>query len=142
MENNNNQQETAVLVAQALEDFRMGMEAREKPSIRIGRRTTQIIRFGMTGMTILGLVLFYLVFILTRGFSRITSHMTDMSGYMNSMEHEFSSVAATISEVQQTLLLINENIGVIPALDRSVRNMDGNLAGLNTDLHAMLGQIQ
>jgi peptidoglycan hydrolase CwlO-like protein len=68
--------------------------------------------------------------------------MTDMSGYMNSMEHEFSSVAATISEVQQTLLLVNENIGVMPALDSSVRNMDGNLAGLNTDLHAMVGQIQ
>lgn len=142
MENNNNQQETVALVAQALEDFRMGMEAREKLSVRIGRRTTQIIRFGMTGMTILGLVLFYLVFILTKDFSRITTHMTDMSGYMNSMEQEFSSVAATISEVQQTLLLVNDNISVMPALDSSVRNMDGNLAGLNTDLHAMVGQIQ
>jgi uncharacterized protein YoxC len=142
MENNNNQQETAALVAQALEDFRKGMEAREKLSIRIGRRTTQIIRFGMTGMTILGLVLFYLVFILTKDFSRITTHMTDMSGYMNSMEREFASVAGTISEVQQTLLLVNENISVMPALDSSVRNMDGNLAGLNTDLHAMVAQIQ
>jgi hypothetical protein len=55
--------------------------------------------------------------------------MTDMSGYMSSMEQEFSSVATTISEVQKTLLLINENIGVMPVLDSSVRNMDANLAG-------------
>jgi hypothetical protein len=80
LDNNNGQQETAVLAAQALEDFRKGMEFREQLSIRIGRRTTQIIRFGMTGMTILGQVLFYLVFILTKDFSRITTHMTDMSG--------------------------------------------------------------
>jgi hypothetical protein len=46
VENNNDQQETAALVTQALEDFRTGMENRERPSIRIGRRTTQIIRFA------------------------------------------------------------------------------------------------
>lgn len=69
MENDNGQQDTAALVAQALEDFRRGVEYREQPSIRIGRRTTQIIRFGMTGLSVLGLVLFYLVFILTREFS-------------------------------------------------------------------------
>ena len=142
MDNNNNQKELLAMVERSLEGFRQGMDSREKLSIRIGRRTTQIIRFGMTGMTILGLVLFYLVFILTKDFSRITTHMTDMSGYMNSMEQEFSSVAATINEVQQTLLLVNDNISVMPALDSSVRNMDGNLAGLNTDLHAMVGQIQ
>jgi methyl-accepting chemotaxis protein len=142
MDNNNGQQEIAVLVAQALEDFRKGMESREKLSIRIGRRTTQIIRFGMAGLSILGLILFYLVFTLTKDFSRITTHMTDMSGYMNSMERQFASVAGNIGEMRQTLLLVNENIGVMPALDSSVRNMDANLAGLNTDLHAMVEQIQ
>jgi septation ring formation regulator EzrA len=68
-------------------------------------------------------------FILTKDLSRITTHMTDISGYMSSMEQEFSSVATTISEVQKILLLINENIGVMPVLDSSVRNMDANLAG-------------
>ena len=142
MNNNNDQLETAALVAQAMDDFRKGMECREQLSIRIGRRTTQIIRFGMTGLSILGLVLFYLIFILTKDFSRITTHMTDMSGYMNSMERQFASVAGSISEVERTLLLVNENIAVMPALDSSVRNMDANLAGLNTDLHAMVEQIQ
>ena len=68
--------------------------------------------------------------------------MTDMSGYMNSTEQEFASVTANISEVQQTLLLVNKSIGIMPALDNSVRNMDASLAGLNTDLHAMVRQIR
>jgi hypothetical protein len=65
MENNNNQKEIIGMVERALDDFRQGMEYREKPSIRIGRRTMQIIRFGMAALSILGLALFYLIFILT-----------------------------------------------------------------------------
>lgn len=76
---------TAALVAQALEDFRKGMEYREKLNTRGGRRTTQNIRFGIIRLSIVGLIIFYPVFILTKDFSRTTSHMTDMSGHMNSM---------------------------------------------------------
>jgi len=49
MDNNNNQKEILALVERSLDDFRQGMEFREQLSIRIGRRTTQIIRFGMAG---------------------------------------------------------------------------------------------
>ena len=65
MENNNNQKEMLEMVERSLDDFRKGMEYREQLSIRIGRRTTQIIRFGMTGMSILGLALFYLCLLYT-----------------------------------------------------------------------------
>ena len=51
MENNNNQKEIIGMVERALDDFRQGMEYREKLSIRIGRRTTQIIRFGMADLS-------------------------------------------------------------------------------------------
>ena len=74
------------MVERSLDDFRKGMEYREQLSIRIGRRTTQIIRFGMTGMAILGLALFYLIFILTKDFSDIRMHMTEMSGNAHDME--------------------------------------------------------
>lgn len=49
MDNNNNQKELLTMVERSLDDFRQGMDSREKLSIRIGRRTTQIIRFGMSG---------------------------------------------------------------------------------------------
>ncbi|MEN8205881.1 MAG: hypothetical protein ABFS24_07700 [Pseudomonadota bacterium] len=139
---NNYQKEIMAMVERALDDFRRGMDSREKLSIRIGRRTTQIIRFGMTGMAILGLALFYLIFILTKDFSNITTHMTEMSGYMHNMEKNFTTVAGTIARVHETLLVINDSITVMPALNSSVGNMDNNLGTLSTDLHAMVEQVQ
>ena len=55
MENNNNPREVAEIVESALRNFNEGMAHREQLSIRIGRRTTQIIRFGMISMLMLGL---------------------------------------------------------------------------------------
>ena len=139
---NNNQKEIIAMVERSLDDFRQGMDSREKLSIRIGRRTTQIIRFGMIGMSILGLALFYLIFILTKDFSNITTHMTEMSGYMHNMEKNFTTVAGTITQVHETLLVLNDSITVMPALNSSVSNMDNNLGTLSTDLHAMVEQVQ
>ena len=139
---NNNQKEIIAMVERSLDDFRQGMDSREKLSIRIGRRTTQIIRFGMIGMSILGLALFYLIFILTKDFSNITTHMTAMSGYMHNMEKNFTTVAGTITQVHETLLVLNDSITVMPALNSSVGNMDNNLGVLSSDLHAMVEQIQ
>jgi methyl-accepting chemotaxis protein len=142
MENNNNQKEMLEMVERSLDDFRKGMEYREQLSIRIGRRTTQIIRFGMTGMSILGLALFYLIFILTKDFSDIRKHMTEMSGYMSNMEVDFSTVAGGITRVHETMLVLNENIRVMPAMNSSVGNMDTNLGVLSSDLRAVVEQIQ
>ena len=85
MENNNNPREVAEIVENTLRNFNEGMAHREQLSIRIGRRTTQIIRFGMLSMLMLGLALFYLIFILTKDFAAITIHMDDMSGNVNQM---------------------------------------------------------
>jgi hypothetical protein len=142
MDNNNNQKGLLAMVERSLDDFRQGMDSREKLSIRIGRRTTQIIRFGMTGMGILGLALFYLIFILTRDFANIRTHMTEMSGYMHNMEQNFSTVAGTITQVHETLLVLNDSITVMPALNGSVGNMDTNLGLLSRDLRAMVEQVQ
>ena len=142
MENNNNQKQMLEMVERSLDDFRKGMEYREQLSIRIGRRTTQIIRFGMTGMAILGLALFYLIFILTKDFSDIRKHMTEMSGYMNSMEQDFSTVAGSLNRIHGTMLVLNDNIMVIPAMNSSVGNMDTSLGVLSNDLHSMVEQIQ
>jgi len=73
---------------------------------------------------------------------RRTTLLTDMSGCMNSMEHALSGAAGTSREFQETRLPVNANIAAMPALDSSVRNMDANLAGLNTDLHATVEQIR
>ena len=142
MENNNNQKAMLEIVERSMDDFRKGMEYREQLSIRIGRRTTQIIRFGMTGMAILGLALFYLIFILTRDFSDIRKHMTEMSGYMSNMKADFSTVAGRITQVHETMLVLNDSITVMPDINGSVGSMDTNLGVLSTDLRGVVEQIQ
>jgi hypothetical protein len=138
---NNNQREIAEIVESSLKEFRESMEYRERLSVRIGRRTTQIVRFGMTGLTILGAALFYLIFILTKDFAEITDHMTEMTAYMANMENHFSTVAMTMGQVQRTLLHIDESVNVIPALNNSIANMDYNTGSLSTDMHALTEQI-
>ena len=139
---NNNTREVAEIVENALRNFNEGMAHREQLSIRIGIRTTQIIRFGMLSMLMLGLALFYLIFILTRDFSAITGHMDDMTGYMNNMDRNFVVVAESITRVDQTLTVLNEHITVMPALGQSVDNMDSNLGTLSSDMHSMVGQLE
>ena len=139
---NNNTREVAEIVENALRNFNEAMAHREQLSIRIGRRTTQIIRFGTLSMLMLGLALFYLIFILTRDFSAITGHMDDMSGYMNDMDRNFAVVAESITRVDQTLTVLNEHITVMPALGQSVDNMDSNLGTLSSDMHSMVGQLE
>ena len=68
--------------------------------------------------------------------------MAEMSGYMHNMEKNFTSVAGTITQVHETLLILNNSITVMPALNSSVGNMDNNLGVLSTDLHAMVEQVQ
>ena len=136
---NNNTKEIAEMVENALTDFRKGMEAREQLSIRIGRRTTQIIRFGMFGLSVLGLALFYLIFILTKDFGTITDEMERMSVNLTNMEGYFSSVAGDISGMRQTLHTLNDNVTVMPAISRTVGNMDASLATMSSDLQSITG---
>jgi len=75
---NNNPKDIAELVATSLEDFRKGMDAREQLSIRIGRRTTRIIRFGMAGPSILGIIM-------NRAVGSMGANMHEFSKSMKSM---------------------------------------------------------
>jgi hypothetical protein len=141
MENHNNTRAVAEIMENAMHEFSEAMAHREQLSIRIGRRTTQIIRFGMAGLSILGLALFYLIFILTKDFSTITGHMERMSGNMYSIESNFAAVARDMHQVQQTLLGLNDNVRVMPAINGAVQNLDSSLLALSNDLHSMVVPI-
>jgi methyl-accepting chemotaxis protein len=142
MANDNKSRELAEIVESAMHEFSEAMYHREQLSIRIGRRTTQIIRFGMFGLSILGLIMFYLLYILTADFARITSNMESISGRMLSMDENFTVVSKDMSFLRQTLAQMNENITVMPAMNDTVGGINTNLGALSGDLHAMLEQIE
>jgi tRNA(Phe) wybutosine-synthesizing methylase Tyw3 len=95
--------ELAGLVADSLHAFSEAMHHREQLSIRIGRRTTQIIRVGMFGLSVLGVIMFYLLHILTTDFARITTNMDMMSDRMTTLNDNFARVSNSVVDLQQSL---------------------------------------
>jgi uncharacterized protein YybS (DUF2232 family) len=92
MAENKTSEEMVEIVSTAMKDFRESMEMTREMSIRIGKRTTQIIRMGMLSVFILGAVMTYLITTLAGDFGRMTENMVAMTGYMESMNGSFTDV--------------------------------------------------
>lgn len=127
MAEDNRPAELAGIVENALHEFSEAMRHREELSIRIGRRTTQIIRFGMFGLSVLGLIMFYLLHILTTDFARITSNMEVMSGRMTNLNDNFTRVSNDIGDLRQTL---TRKLADFPA-DQLMNNLLAASQGIN-----------
>jgi len=119
----------------AMADFNSSMKMREDLSLRIGRRTTQIIRFTMIAMTILGLAMFYLIHTLTSDMLHITQHMDEMSGYMKDMSLNFRAVATSVEEMKLSVDRMNVFMEAIPTMNTSVAQM-------STDINKMTGDMK
>ncbi len=76
---------------QGMADFNSAMKSREELSLRIAKRTTQLIRFTLVGLVVLGLAMFFLIWTLTSNMSSITDHMSVISEDMKSMRKRLSS---------------------------------------------------
>jgi hypothetical protein len=83
MEPQKSAEEICEIVAGVMRDFREGMDNSHQLSLRIGRRTTQIIRMGLFSVLALAAAMFYLASILTADFGRITDKMVIMSETMD-----------------------------------------------------------
>ena len=72
--------EICQIVSTVMQDFRASMEMSREMSIKIGMRTTQIIRMGMLSVLILGAVMTYLITAMAGDFGRMAENMVAMSG--------------------------------------------------------------
>lgn len=95
--------ELAGVVERAMHEFSEAMGHREQLSIRIGRRTTQILRFGTFGLTVLSLIMFYLLHILTTDFAKITANMDVMSAHMTNLDQTITRASNDMTDLRQTL---------------------------------------
>ncbi len=64
-----------------------------------------------------------------------------MSGYLDTMEGNFTSVATDMTSIRQTLHVLNDNVMVMPVISRTVGNMDASLAAMSGDLRTVTGQM-
>jgi methyl-accepting chemotaxis protein len=137
----NNQNENSVMMDEfrlAMADFNSAMQNREDLTIRIAKRTTQIIRFSLLGMILLGVSLFFLIWILTSKMGDITTHMEDMSSDIKAMRGDFHQVAISVSSIGSDFASVRKDMGNLTA---SVENMQIDMTKLNSNVADMSGNI-
>lgn len=126
---------------QAMAEFSAAMRRREEFSLRIGKRTTQIIRFSLIALIFLAVAMFALIHTLTENLSEITVQTREMS-------QNFSRVTATIHQMQtnvarmdehmehirQHTAAMNHSIQYVPAMSQHVAVMGGELQEVRKDM--------
>ncbi|MEO5373778.1 MAG: hypothetical protein H7840_05795 [Alphaproteobacteria bacterium] len=129
--------EIARQMSEAMRDWRTIMDQEHQLSVRIGRRTTQIIRFTMVLMVLVCVVMGGLVVVLTRDMGLMTVQIVDMAGYMNTMQANFVTVAARMSEMQETMSRLDGNISPVPQMAQSVGHMSADMGRMSADVGRM-----
>lgn len=132
-------QDVAVMAEKTMADFLEAMRLREELSLRIGRRTSQIIRVGAVSVTLLSVAIVYLTASLNRDMGDMRIQMEKISGYMARMEQHFVTVSANTGSMQQSVMQMSENIGSMPEMSRSVVTMGSDITALKDEV-ALIGQ--
>ena len=117
----------ALIVEKTMEDFHEAMRLRDELSIRIGRRTSQIIRVGAITVSLLSLAIVYLTASLNKDMSRMLLRMDVMSTSVQKMELH-------VAEMSQ-------NMQSLPTMTTSVTAMQHEMQGMNQQIHWLNGNI-
>ncbi len=94
-------------------DFVEAMRLERDFSIRIGRRTTQIIRFSAAALVVIGTAMMALIVTLIMHMSAITERMDDMTAHMASMRNNFDQVATNVNNMDYKIGMINGQFGTL-----------------------------
>ncbi len=141
-------------VEKTMADFLEAMHLRDELSIRIGRRTSQIIRAGSFTVTLLSLAIVYLTSSLNTDMARMVSRMDEISITMTSMNTSIDSVpdmAAHIDGIATTMTSMNTSIHAVPdmavsvgvmsydvkEMTRQMFHMNGNVGAMGNDVNRM-----
>lgn len=138
---NKTSEEMCEIVSTVMRDFRESMEMSREMSIRIGSRTTQIIRMGMLSVFILGAVMTYLITTLAGDFGRMTENMDAMSGYMKNMNNSFSDVSGRLAHMDLTLTGMNQSVYVLPEINKTMSLLGRSTYQMSSDMHTMVVDV-
>ncbi|MFC1589612.1 hypothetical protein ACFL3P_04995 [Pseudomonadota bacterium] len=149
-ENNNmdEKKDEMLAVAQSVEktmaDFLEAMRLREELSIKIGRRTSQIIRVGAFTVSLLSLAIMYLTASLNMDMKKMSNRMDEISITMKSMDGYISKVpvmAERIDEVAVTMKSMDASIDSVPVMATSVGSMSRDVNVMAHQLHYLNGNV-
>jgi methyl-accepting chemotaxis protein len=133
--------EICTIVSSTMKDFLTSMEYSREMSIKIGKRTTQIIRMGMLSVFILGAVMTYLITTMAGDFGRMTENMIAMSGYMKSMDKNFAEVSGRLAHMDLTLTGMSKSVYVLPEMNQTMNILGRSTYQMSTDMHVMASDL-
>lgn len=112
---------TAELVEKTMADFLKAMQLRDDLTVRIGKRTSQIIRVGAMTVSLLSIAIMYLTASLSKDMVRMVDRMDEIAITMKSMDTSMHSVPAMATSVgtmsrdvnvmTQQMHYLNNNVG-------------------------------
>ena len=113
--------ELAASVEKTMADFLEAMQLRDALSVRIGRRTSQIIRVGAITVSLLSFAIMYLTASLSKDMVRMVDRMDEISITMQSMNTSMASVptmaksvgtmSRDVNVMTQQMHYLNSNVG-------------------------------
>ena len=137
MSENNKQKdarELAEIVENSMAEFKEAMRLREELSIRIGRRTSQIIRFGTFSVALLSVAIVYLTASLNADMARMVKRMDQIAITMTSMEGDTSGMNSSVTEM-------NQAIQTMPQIANSVTVMSAEVSQMKQQMHYLNGNV-
>jgi methyl-accepting chemotaxis protein len=129
----------ASLVESSLRELNSAMAKTEALSISIGRRTTQIIRVSMVSLIVLGLIMFYLLYLLTRDMGQIavnTAAIPAMAGSLTKVGQDMGSLS---TDVQR--LIDRHALPLMDHVNQQVERVAIQLTPLLGDLRALAAKL-
>lgn len=130
--------DAAKIIEHAMCEFNSAMKRRENLSIRIGRRTTQIIRVSMIGMTLFLASGVFLIHTLAEDTSRIAQRIDEMTIYLQYLNNHVVAVAEnmhgvklSVDQVKQSVEDLNQYVKVMPAINVSVGKISDDMLKIN-----------
>ncbi len=112
--------------------FQHMLAHQEQVVIRIGRRTTQIVRFTMFGLVIILVAMLFLVNTFTSEMGSITNSMDNMLHNMARMDENFVQVAHNMQNMQSSVNQMRQYVATMPTINQSVQGMGEDMQTLDT----------
>ena len=122
--------ELAASVEKTMADFLESMQLRDALTVRIGRRTSQIIRVGAITVSLLSFAIMYLTASLSKDMVRMVDRMDEISITMQSMNTSMSSVPTMAKSVGTMSRDVN-------VMTQQMHYLNSNVGSLGNDVNRM-----
>jgi len=137
MEKDEKLEDVVSVFKESMTEFHHAMQLREEFSVRVGRRTTQIIRFSLVGLSILGVAIFALIFTLLFRMAQITTGMDKMGEYMQDMKKNFVKVNENMDTMNSTMSSMNKHVSVMVDMNTAIGDMNGSMRQMSVNMKEM-----